>query len=91
MKSCICFKEGDGGEESFSTVSIQSLLWLFITSFISACRDLNFRLPLCAVIKFRAELKVAMLAHFSLMSRLIIVCRGISKLWEDNISLGCDI
>ena len=66
---------------------------LFITSFISACRDLNFRLPLCAVIiiKFRAELKVALLAHFSLMSRLIIVCRDISKLGEDNISLGCDI
>ena len=41
---------------------------LFITSFISSCRDLNFRLPLCAVIKFRAELKVALLAHFSLMS-----------------------
>ena len=64
---------------------------LFITSFISACRDLNFRLPLCAVIKFRAKLKVALLAHFSLMSRLIIVCRDISKLWEDNISAGCDI
>ena len=64
---------------------------LFITSFISTCRDLNFRLPLCAVIKFRAELKVALLSHFSLMSRLIIACRDISKLWEDNISLGYDI
>ena len=64
---------------------------LFITSFISACHDLNFRLPLCVVIKFRAELKVALLAHFSLMLRLIIVCRDISKLWEDNISSGCDI
>ena len=64
---------------------------LFITSFISACRDLNFRLPLCAVIKFRAELKVALLSHFSLMSRLIIICREISKLWENNISAGCDI
>ena len=64
---------------------------LFITSFICACRDLNFRPQLCAVIKFRAELKFALLAHFSLMSRLIIVCRDISKLWEDNISLGCDI
>ena len=41
---------------------------LFITSFICACRDLNFRLQLCAVIKFRAKLKVAQLAHFSLMS-----------------------
>ena len=59
---------------------------LFITSFICACRDLNFRLQLCAIIKFRAELKVALLAHFSLMSRLIIVCRDISKLWEENIS-----
>ena len=41
---------------------------LFITSFICACRDLNFRLQLCAVIKFRAKLKAAQLAHFSLMS-----------------------
>ena len=64
---------------------------LFITSFISACRDLNFRLPLCVVIKFRAELKDALLAYFSFMSRLIIACRDISKLWEDNISAGCDI
>ena len=64
---------------------------LFITSFICACRDLNFRLHLCAVIKFRVNLKLALLAHFSLKSRLIIVCRDISKLWEDNISSGCDI
>ena len=47
---------------------------LFITSFICACRDLNFRQQLCVVIKFRAEIKVALLANFSLMSRLIIVC-----------------
>ena len=64
---------------------------LFITSFICICRDLNFRLQLCAVIKFRAKLKVALLAHFSLMSRLIIVCRDISKLCEDNISFDYDI
>ena len=64
---------------------------LFITSFICACRDLNFRLQLCAVIKFRANLIVAQLANFSLMSRLIIVFRNISKLWEDNKSSGCDI
>ena len=64
---------------------------LFITSFICACRDLNFRLLLCAVIKFRVNLKVALLAYFSFMSRLIVVCRNISKLWEDNISSGCDI
>ena len=83
MKNYICFKKGDGSGGSFSTVAIQSF-----TSFISVCRDLNFRLQLCAVIKFRAELKVALLAHFSLMSRLIIVCREISKLWEDNSSSG---
>ena len=41
---------------------------LFITSFIYTCRDLNFRPQLCVVIKFRAELKVALLAHFSLIS-----------------------
>ena len=64
---------------------------LFITLFICTCCDLNFRPQLCAVIKFRAELKVALLAHFSLMSRLIIVCHHISKLWEDNLSSGCDI
>ena len=64
---------------------------LFITSFFCACRDLNFRPQLCAVIKFRANLKVALLAHFSLMSRLIIVCRDINKFWENNISSGCDI
>ena len=64
---------------------------IFITSFICTCRDLNFRLQLCVVIKVRANLKVALLAHFSLMSRLIIVCRDINKLWENNISSGCDI
>ena len=37
---------------------------LFITSFICTCRDLNFRLQLCTVINFRANLKVALLAHF---------------------------
>ena len=64
---------------------------LFITSFIYACRNLNFKLQLCAVIKFRANLKVALLAHVFFMSRLIIVCRDITKLWEDIISSGCDI
>ena len=64
---------------------------LFITSFNCACCDLNFRLQLCAVIKFRAKLKAAQLAHFSLMSQLNIVCRDISKLWEDKLSSGCDI
>ena len=54
---------------------------LFITSFICACRDLNIRLQLCVVIKFRAKLKVAQLAHFSFMSRHNIFCRDISELW----------
>ena len=36
----------------------------FITSFICAFRDLNLRLLLCAVIKFRAKLKAAQLANF---------------------------
>ena len=53
---------------------------LFMTSFICACRYLNFKLPLCAIIKFRAKLKAAQLAHFSLMSLLNIVYRDISKL-----------
>ena len=60
----------------------------FITSFICACRDLNLMLLLCAVIKFRAKLKAAQLANFSFMSRHIIVCRDISKLWEDKLSSG---
>ena len=59
---------------------------LFINSINCACRDFNLRLQLCAVIKFRAKLKVAQLARFSLMSRLIIVCRDIIKLWEDKLS-----
>ena len=45
----------------------------------------------CAVINFRAKLKVAQLANFPLMSRHIIVCRDIIKLWEDKLSSGCDI
>ena len=68
MKSCICFKEGDGGGGSFSTIAIQSLLWTLYYFIICTCRDLNFRPQLCVVIKFRANLKVALLAHFSLMS-----------------------
>ena len=63
----------------------------FITSFICACRDLNLRLLLCAIIKFMAKLKAAQLANFSFMSRHIIVCRDISKPWEDKLSSGCDI
>ena len=59
----------------------------FITSFICACRDLNFRLQLCDVVKTWVKLKVAQLAHFSLLSRLIIVFRDISKLWEDKLSV----
>ena len=46
---------------------------------------------MCAVIKFRARLKAAQLTNFSFMSRHIIVCRDISKLWEDMSSSGCDI
>ena len=64
---------------------------LFITAFNCAYRDLNFRLQLCVVIKFREKLKAAQLANFSLMSRLIIVCRDIIKQWEDKLSSGCDI
>ena len=54
---------------------------LFITSLNFACRDFNVRLKLCAVIKFRAKLKVAQLANSPLMSRRTIVCRDIFKLW----------
>ena len=64
---------------------------LFIISLYFACRDLNVRLKLCAVIKFRAKLKTARLAIFSLMSRHKIVCRDLSKLWKDKLFSGCDI
>ena len=64
---------------------------VFIISLNCACRDFIVRLQLCAVIKFRAKLKAAQLANFPLISRHIIVCRDISKLWEDKLSSGCDI
>ena len=37
---------------------------LFIISFNCACHDFNFGLNFCAVIKFRAKLKIAQLANF---------------------------
>ena len=64
---------------------------LFITSLNFTCHDFNVRLQLCAVIKFRAELKTAQLANSPLMSRHMIVCRDILKLWEDKLSSRCDI
>ena len=64
---------------------------LFITSLNFACRDFNVRLKLCAVIKFRAKLKAAQLANSPLMSRHLIVCRDLLKLWEDKLSSGYDI
>ena len=67
-------------EEVSQQLQFNHYCGLFITSFICACRDLNFRLQMCAVIKFRAKLKSAQLTHFSLVSRHIIVCRDISKL-----------
>ena len=54
---------------------------LFITSINCACRDFNV---LCAVIKFRAKLKVVQLANF-------LLCRDIINLWEDKLSSGSDI
>ena len=45
---------------------------LFITSFICACRDLNFRLQLCAVIKFKANLKTASWHTFLLCRDLLL-------------------
>ena len=91
MKSCMCFKEGDGRGGSFSTVAIQLLLWALYSFIYTRLSQLKFKLLLCAVIKFRAKLKAAQLAYFLLMSRHNIVCRDISKLCEDNISFGCDI
>ena len=91
MKSCNFFKEGDGSGGSFSTVAIQSLLWALYYFTLLRLSRLKFWLQLCAVIKFRAKLKAAQLANFPLMSRHIIVCRDISKLWEDKLSPGGDI
>ena len=64
---------------------------LFIISLNFVCRDFNVKLQLCAVIKFRAKLKVAQLANFPLMSRQLTACRDITQWWEDNKSLGRDI
>ena len=77
--------------KSFSTVAIQLLLWAIYYFIYLRLSQLEFMLLLCAVIKFRAQLKVAQLANFSFMSRHIIVCRDISNLWEDKSSAGCDI
>ena len=54
---------------------------LFITSLNFTCRDFNIKLKLCAVIKFRAKLKVSQLENSPLMSRHKIVCRDILKMW----------
>ena len=51
---------------------------LFIISLNFACRDFNVRLKLCAVIKFKAKLKVAQLANFPLMSRQLTAYRDIT-------------
>ena len=64
---------------------------LFITSLNFSCRDFNVRLKLCVVIKFRAKLKAAQLANSPLMSRHMIVCRDILKLWEEKLSSGWEI
>ena len=64
---------------------------LFIISLNFACRDFNVKLKLCAVIKFRAKLKVAHLANFPLMSRQLTACHDITQWWEDNKYLGRDI
>ena len=69
MKSCNCFKEGDGSGGSFLTVAIQSLLWALYYFTLSRLLRLKFWLQLCDVIKFRAKLKAAQLANFPLMSR----------------------
>ena len=91
MKSCICFQERDDSERRFSTVAIQSLLWAIYYLIYFRLSRLQFRLLMCAFIKFRAKLKVAQLANFPLMSRQLTSCSDITQWWEDNKSLGCDI
>ena len=91
MKSCIRFKEGDGNGGKSQQLQFNYYCWIFIILLNCACRDFNVRLQLCAVIKFRAKLKAAQLANFPLMSRHMIVCRDILKLWEDKLSSGRDI
>ena len=91
MKSCNCFKGGDDNGGKSQQLQFNYYCWLFITSLDCACHDFNVWLKLCVVIKFWAKLKAAHLANFPLMSRHMIVCRDISKLWEDKLSSGCDI
>ena len=66
-------------------------MWAIYYSIYLRLSRLQFRLLLCVVIKFRAQLKAAQLASFSFMSRHITICRDISELWEDKSSSGCDI
>ena len=54
---------------------------LFITGFNCACRDLNFRLQLCAVIKFRAKLKLPSRHTF-------LLCRDIISFVATLVSCG---
>ena len=46
---------------------------LIITPINCGCRDLNIRPQLCAVIKYRADLKVALLAPFHLCHDLLLL------------------
>ena len=78
-------------EEFLNSCNSIIIVGALLLHLICACRDFNVTLQWCAVIKFRAKLKAAQLANFPLMSRHIIVCRDISKLWEDKLSSGCDI
>ena len=78
-------------KEFLNSCKFQLLWWAIYYSIYLCLSQLKFRLLLCAVIKFRAQLKAAQLASFSFMSQHIIVCRDISELWEDKSSSGCDI
>ena len=73
-------------KEFLNSCKFQLLLWAIYYSIYLRLSRLKFRLLLCAVIKFRAQLKAAQLASFSFMSRHIIVCRDISELWENKSS-----
>ena len=91
MKSCVFFQGRDESEGRLSKVAIQSLLWAIYYLNLLRLSRCPCHAKLCAVLKFRAKLKTAQLENSPLMSRHMIVCRGILNLWEDKLSSSCDI
>ena len=57
---------------------------LFIISLNFACRDFNLKLKIVCCHSILGKIRTAQLAILPLMSRHMMVCRDIFKLWEDK-------